>query len=101
MKLVLLLGTLLVISACASSGTRSVNLSRSSTDYTIVCPTGWTECEQKADAYCPDLGYFEVRRFGDGVTTAGRGGDARSTEIFRRATEGESRRDRSMTIRCK
>jgi len=67
-----------------------------------MCESGWSECEQRADEYCGKRGYREISKSGmSGVTTGSRGGDSRTEEIFRRATGGETRRTRSMTIRCR
>lgn len=102
MRLILCGMTALLLSACASSGGPTVSATPSPKDYTLICDSGWTECEQRANEYCGKGGYREVNKSGmSGITTASHDGDSRTEEIFRRSTGGETRRKRSMTIRCK
>ncbi len=99
MRLVPLVLIAALISACGGSST----FSRDTDEYNVSCPMGWSECDMKAREHCGERGYEEVKGLGSrGVTTAGRGTDSRSEEIFRRATRGESRTtEKYMTFRCK
>lgn len=104
MRILICVFMALAVSACSSSATKNstLKLGTSSTDVRVTCRMGWSECDDKAREYCGG-DYEEVREpgpIGGRSQVGGAGADARTQEVYRRATSA-GRSVRSMTIRCK